>query len=90
MATPHVAGLAAYFLGLMGKKEPAELGSLLKERATSGSITNLPTRTSVCDSNKPKLILSPPICQKVPGLPTKPDPRDCTANTLAFNGNPSG
>jgi len=45
MASPHVAGLGAYLLGLLGPKTPAELCQHLKDTATVGSITGLPSGT---------------------------------------------
>ncbi|KAF1911490.1 subtilisin-like protease [Ampelomyces quisqualis] len=41
MATPHVAGLAAYILGLEGKKTPDALSSRLTELSTKDKITGL-------------------------------------------------
>jgi subtilisin family serine protease len=41
MATPHVAGLAAYILSLEGKKTPAALSTRLTALATTGKITGL-------------------------------------------------
>lgn len=41
MATPHVAGLGAYLLGLEGKKSPAALCSRIKNTATKGKIQGL-------------------------------------------------
>jgi hypothetical protein len=46
MATPHVAGLAAYILGLEGKKTPAALSTRLTSLATTSKITGLPSGTS--------------------------------------------
>ncbi|KAF9700167.1 hypothetical protein EKO04_001627 [Ascochyta lentis] len=45
MATPHVAGLAAYILGFEGKKTPAALGTRLQTLATKNAITGLPSGT---------------------------------------------
>ncbi|KAK4151275.1 cuticle-degrading protease [Chaetomidium leptoderma] len=45
MASPHIAGLGAYLLGLLGPKTPAELCQYLKDTATLGTITNLPSGT---------------------------------------------
>ena len=45
MASPHVAGLGAYLLGLLGPKTPAELCQHLKDTATVGTITDLPSGT---------------------------------------------
>lgn len=45
MATPHVAGLGAYLLGLEGKKTPAALGSRITALATKNKITGLPSGT---------------------------------------------
>lgn len=46
MASPHVAGLAAYLLTLLGKKSPAALCTYIKDTAISGSITGLPSSTT--------------------------------------------
>ncbi|KAF7879206.1 hypothetical protein EAF04_000404 [Stromatinia cepivora] len=40
MATPHVAGLAAYLIALEGLSTPAAVAARIKALATSGSITN--------------------------------------------------
>jgi subtilisin family serine protease len=45
MASPHVAGLAAYLLALLGPKTPVELCQYLKDTATLGTITDLPNGT---------------------------------------------
>lgn len=45
MATPHITGLGAYLLTLLGKKTPAALCSYIKSSAISGSITGLPSGT---------------------------------------------
>ncbi|KAG7286792.1 hypothetical protein NEMBOFW57_009108 [Staphylotrichum longicolle] len=45
MASPHVAGLGAYLLALLGPKTPAELCQHLKDTATLGTITDLPNGT---------------------------------------------
>jgi subtilisin family serine protease len=45
MATPHVAGLAAYILALEGKISPAALSSRLQTLATKNAITGLPSGT---------------------------------------------
>jgi hypothetical protein len=34
MATPHIVGLAAYFLGLFGQLDPEELGNTIKVYST--------------------------------------------------------
>ena len=39
MATPHVAGLGAYLLGLEGKKTPAALCDRIKTLSTKGAIS---------------------------------------------------
>jgi subtilisin family serine protease len=41
MATPHVAGLAAYILSLEGKKTPAALSTRLQTLSTKDKITGL-------------------------------------------------
>lgn len=45
MASPHVAGLGAYLLGLLGPKSPAELTQYIKNSATIGTVTSLPNGT---------------------------------------------
>jgi subtilisin family serine protease len=45
MATPHVAGLGAYLLGLEGKMTPAALGSRIVALANKNKITGLPSGT---------------------------------------------
>ncbi|KAF2193523.1 subtilisin-like serine protease-like protein PR1A [Zopfia rhizophila CBS 207.26] len=45
MATPHVAGLGAYLLGLEGKKTPAALGDRIKTLSTKNKITGVPSGT---------------------------------------------
>lgn len=45
MATPHVAGLAAYILALEGKMSPAALATRLQTLATKNVLTGLPTGT---------------------------------------------
>ncbi|KAF2657879.1 subtilisin-like serine protease-like protein PR1A [Lophiostoma macrostomum CBS 122681] len=45
MATPHVAGLAAYLLGFEGKKTPAALGSRIQALANKSKISGIPSGT---------------------------------------------
>ncbi|KAK8098024.1 uncharacterized protein PG998_013510 [Apiospora kogelbergensis] len=45
MATPHVAGLGAYLLTLMGKKSPTALCSYIASIATSGVLSGVPSGT---------------------------------------------
>ncbi|KAF2642619.1 subtilisin-like serine protease-like protein PR1A [Massarina eburnea CBS 473.64] len=45
MASPHVAGLGAYILGLEGKVTPAVLGARLQTLATKSKITGVPSGT---------------------------------------------
>ncbi|KAL2166620.1 hypothetical protein VTG60DRAFT_2439 [Thermothelomyces hinnuleus] len=45
MATPHVAGLGAYLLALLGPRSPQELCEYIKQTATIGTITSLPSGT---------------------------------------------
>ncbi|KAL2193301.1 protease [Corynascus similis CBS 632.67] len=45
MSSPHIAGLAAYFLSLLGPKAPQELCEYIKDTATIGTITSLPDGT---------------------------------------------
>jgi subtilisin family serine protease len=46
MASPHIAGLAAYLLALQGSKTPAELCNYIKTSAISGAISGLPSGTT--------------------------------------------
>jgi hypothetical protein len=45
MASPHVAGLAAYLLGFEGKKTPAALGSRIQSLANKNKISGIPSGT---------------------------------------------
>jgi subtilisin family serine protease len=45
MASPHVAGLGAYLLGLNGKVSPASLTTTIKNLATKNKITSLKSGT---------------------------------------------
>lgn len=45
MATPHIAGLGAYLLTLLGKKSPAALCSYIASTANSGVISGIPSGT---------------------------------------------
>lgn len=45
MASPHVAGLGAYILGLEGKKTPAALSARLTALSLRNKITGLPSGT---------------------------------------------
>jgi len=45
MATPHIAGLAAYILGLEGKRTPAALSSRLVALSNKNKITGIPSGT---------------------------------------------
>lgn len=45
MATPHVAGLGAYLLALLGPKTPEALCEYIKTTATAGKITGIPSGT---------------------------------------------
>jgi subtilisin family serine protease len=45
MATPHVAGLAAYILGFEGKKTPSALATRLQALALKGKISGIPSGT---------------------------------------------
>jgi subtilisin family serine protease len=46
MASPHVAGLGAYLLGLNGPQTPAQLGAAIKNLATTGMVSISGTGTS--------------------------------------------
>ncbi|KAG8937172.1 subtilisin-like serine protease [Tulasnella sp. 418] len=45
MATPHVAGVAAYLLSIYGKQTPSALVSRIKGLAVSNALTGLPSGT---------------------------------------------
>ncbi|KAL1839978.1 hypothetical protein VTJ49DRAFT_941 [Mycothermus thermophilus] len=45
MASPHVAGLAAYLLGLYGPKTPAEISDIIRNTSTTGVLSGLQTGT---------------------------------------------
>lgn len=45
MATPHIAGLGAYLLGLEEKKTPEELCKYIGSTANSGVLTSVPSGT---------------------------------------------
>lgn len=45
MATPHITGLGAYLLTLLGKKTPDALCEYLKSTATVNVITGVPNGT---------------------------------------------
>ncbi len=45
MATPHITGLGAYLLTLLGPKTPAELCKYIADTATLGTITSIPSGT---------------------------------------------
>jgi hypothetical protein len=45
MAAPHVAGLAAYLMGLDRPKETLELCQYIRDTATKGVISGLPSGT---------------------------------------------
>ncbi|KAL1866431.1 hypothetical protein VTK73DRAFT_4736 [Phialemonium thermophilum] len=45
MATPHITGLGAYLLTLLGHKSPADLCSYIASTATSGVLTDIPSGT---------------------------------------------
>jgi subtilisin family serine protease len=46
MASPHVAGLAAYLMTLLGWKAPEEMCSYIAETGTKGPLTGLPDGTA--------------------------------------------
>ncbi|KAL1867928.1 hypothetical protein Daus18300_006203 [Diaporthe australafricana] len=46
MASPHIAGLGAYFLSLQGAMTPAALCTYIRTNANSGVITGVPSSTS--------------------------------------------
>ncbi|KAG8954820.1 subtilisin-like serine protease [Tulasnella sp. 419] len=45
MATPHVAGAAAYLLSVYGAQTPSALASMIKSLGVSGALTGLPSGT---------------------------------------------
>ncbi|KAF4572937.1 subtilisin-like serine protease [Pleurotus pulmonarius] len=45
MATPHVAGLAAYLIGLNGNSSPAALSTTIKSLSLKGVLTGIPSST---------------------------------------------
>ena len=45
MATPHIAGLGAYLLGL-GKASPKDLCGYISKTAVSDAISNVPSGTA--------------------------------------------
>lgn len=45
MASPHVAGIGAYFLGL-GASTPADLCEYIASQAQSGAISGVPSGTT--------------------------------------------
>jgi hypothetical protein len=45
MASPHVAGLGAYFLALQGSMTPAALCTYIRNNAISGVVTGVPSGT---------------------------------------------
>lgn len=45
MASPHVAGLGAYFLALQGSMTPAALCTYIRNNANSGVISGVPSGT---------------------------------------------
>lgn len=46
MASPHVVGLAAYFLGLFGKMDPDTLGNIIKAFSTKDIVGAILPNTS--------------------------------------------
>ncbi|KAI0129549.1 peptidase S8/S53 domain-containing protein [Xylariales sp. AK1849] len=46
MATPHIAGLGAYFLALNGAKTPAALCAYIQSSATKSKISSVPSGTN--------------------------------------------
>jgi subtilisin family serine protease len=45
MATPHITGLGAYLLALLGSKTPAQLCAYIASTAQSGKLTGIPSGT---------------------------------------------
>jgi len=48
MATPHVAGFAAYLLGLDSSLTPASVDSTMKSKALSGVLTGIRKYNILC------------------------------------------
>ncbi|KAJ2918792.1 hypothetical protein MD484_g1579, partial [Candolleomyces efflorescens] len=46
MASPHIAGLIAYLIGLEGNQSPADMQSKLKKWALKGNLTGVPPGTA--------------------------------------------
>lgn len=46
MASPHIAGLAAYLLALRGQQSPEALCTYIKNTAVTGVISGLPSGTA--------------------------------------------
>ena len=51
MATPHVAGFAAYLLGLDSSLTPASVDSTIKSKALTGVLTGIRKRCIPCVVN---------------------------------------
>lgn len=45
MATPHITGLGAYLLALLGPKTPEALCTYIRTTATAGKLTGIPDGT---------------------------------------------
>jgi subtilisin family serine protease len=45
MATPHITGLGAYLLALLGKKSPKDLCAYIAKTGTAGVLTDIPSGT---------------------------------------------
>jgi hypothetical protein len=45
MATPHIVGLAAYLLALLGSKAPQELCAYIASTGTVGALSGVPSGT---------------------------------------------
>jgi hypothetical protein len=45
MATPHIVGLGAYLLSLLGKKDPQTLCKYIQSTAITGALTGIPSGT---------------------------------------------
>lgn len=45
MATPHITGLGAYLLTLLGKMAPQDLCAYMAKTGTAGVLTSIPSGT---------------------------------------------
>jgi hypothetical protein len=50
MATPHITGLGAYLLGLLGTKAPQELCKYIADTSTKGVLKGLPSNNKTINA----------------------------------------